>query len=262
MRGSAGQKRVPADFLETLEIPLPELPRQRRIATILERADRLRRLRRSALGIGADFLAACFVREFGDPISNPLNWEAVQLNDICELVRGSSPRPQGDPRFFKGPVPRLMIADITRDGVYVTPRIDSLTTEGAERSRPMTRGSVVMAVSGDVGLPAILACDACIHDGFVGFRSLGTELLPIYFYFVLKIRQARNRAMATGAIWQNLTTDQVKEWRIPIPPRSRQEQFANLVAYYDRLSLVHHESLRQAEHVFQTLLQRAFTSGL
>ncbi len=48
MTGSAGQKRVPADFLKRLEIPLPPLPEQRRIAAILDKADALRRKRRNS----------------------------------------------------------------------------------------------------------------------------------------------------------------------------------------------------------------------
>src|SRR5205807_2146686 len=117
------------------------------------------------------------------------NWSKVALGDLCNLVRGSSPRPQGDPRYFGGPIPRLMIADITRDGKFVTPRIDSLTDEGAKKSRPMLKGSVVMAVSGAVGLPAILEVDACIHDGFVGFRDLCSDIQPSFlFEFLLSTR--------------------------------------------------------------------------
>src|SRR5882672_4670728 len=37
MTGSAGQRRVPADFLKRLEIPLPPLDKQRRIAAILDK---------------------------------------------------------------------------------------------------------------------------------------------------------------------------------------------------------------------------------
>jgi hypothetical protein len=56
----------------------------------------------------------------------PINpdWPVVELAQISTIVRGSSPRPQGDPKLFGGPIPRLMVADITRDGMYVTPRID------------------------------------------------------------------------------------------------------------------------------------------
>jgi len=55
----------------------------------------------------------------------------VKLGNLCDVVRGSSPRPKEDPRFYGGSVPRLMVADLTRDGRLATPRIDSLTEEGA-----------------------------------------------------------------------------------------------------------------------------------
>jgi type I restriction enzyme, S subunit len=95
----------------------------------------------------------------------------MKLGNLCDIVRGSSPRPQGDPRYYGGSIPRLMIADVTRDGVYVTPQIDSLTEEGSMKSRPMKKGDVIIAVSGDPGRACILNVDACIHDGFVGLRN-------------------------------------------------------------------------------------------
>ena len=64
MTGSAGQKRVPTRFLEDVPIPLPPLPEQQRIAAILERADRLRRLRRYALELSEGYLQAVFVEMF------------------------------------------------------------------------------------------------------------------------------------------------------------------------------------------------------
>lgn len=42
MTGSAGQRRVPSAYLQSLQIPLPPLPEQRRIAAILDEADALR----------------------------------------------------------------------------------------------------------------------------------------------------------------------------------------------------------------------------
>lgn len=49
MTGSAGQRRVPVAFLQELQIPLPPLPEQRRIAAILDHADALRAKRRQVL---------------------------------------------------------------------------------------------------------------------------------------------------------------------------------------------------------------------
>jgi type I restriction enzyme S subunit len=183
-----------------------------------------------------------------------MSFDSVAIDDICELVRGSSPRPQGDPRFFGGSVPRLMVADMTRDGMYVTPSIDSLTEEGAKQSRPMKAGDVVMVVSGLVGLPSILKIDACIHDGLVGFRNLDKKVMSEYLYYWLLSSQEHTRTQTSGAIWQNLTTEQIKEWKLPLPPLTEQKRIASLLARADRL-----RSLRRTAHELgESLLQSVF----
>jgi type I restriction enzyme S subunit len=179
------QPNISQAIIRDTLVPLPPLDEQRRIVGLLDRAAEIRRRADAARAKARAIIPALFLDTFGDPATNPKGWKSVALDEVCDLVRGSSPRPQGDPRFFGGPVPRLMISDITRDGAYVTPRTDSLTIEGANRSRPMKAGDVVMAVSGAVGLPAILTIDACIHDGFVGFRNLRREITAQCFYYFL-----------------------------------------------------------------------------
>ncbi|MBE0435454.1 MAG: restriction endonuclease subunit S, partial [Methylomicrobium sp.] len=61
MTGSAGQKRVPADFLKRVEIPLPPLPEQKRIAAILDKADAIRRKRQQAIQLADEFLRSVFL---------------------------------------------------------------------------------------------------------------------------------------------------------------------------------------------------------
>jgi len=115
---------------------------------ILDEAEALRRLRAQADERLKALSISLFLEMFGNPLSGSSQWQTQRVSDICDLVRGSSPRPKGDPRYFGGPVPRLMIEDITRDGWWVTPRVDSLTFEGARLSRPVKAGTVVMAVRG------------------------------------------------------------------------------------------------------------------
>ena len=132
-------------------IPLPPLPEQKRIAAILDKADAIRRKREKAIELTDSFLRSVFLEMFGDPLKNPHDFETKKIEDICDLVRGSSPRPKGDSRYYGGPIPRLMVEDLSRDGRYVYPRIDTLTVEGAKKSRPVKAGTIVMVVSGDVG---------------------------------------------------------------------------------------------------------------
>ena len=152
------------------------------------------------------------------------------IQEICTVVRGSSPRPQGDPRYYGGKIPRLMVSDLTRDGMYVTPMIDSLTEEGALKSRPMKKGEIVIAVSGNPGEPCILSIDACIHDGFVGLRDLDEKItFPPYLYQYLKFIKETNKAKAVGAIYKNLNTDQIKSFEIPLPPLATQKKIAAIL---------------------------------
>ena len=257
MSGAAGQKRVGSDFLKGFEIPLPPLPEQKRIAAILDKADAIHRKRQQAIQLADDFLRAVFLDMFGDPVTNPKGWPTMRVDELCAIVRGSSPRPQGDPRFYGGPVPRLMVADLTRDGKLVTPMIDSLTTEGAKKSRPIEAGTVVMAVSGNVGLTSVLAIDACIHDGFIAFKELDVnKVKPAFLCELMMFLKSTHASRQAGAIFQNLTTSQIKEMEIPIPPSAFQDKFLSISRKATELYGEEGFSL------FESLSQRAFSGQL
>jgi len=179
----------------------------------------------------------------------------MKLESICEVVRGSSPRPQGDKRYYGGSIPRLMVADITRDGKQVIPKIDSLTEQGAKLSRPMKQGDIVIAVSGNPGLPAILAVDACIHDGFAGLRNLDiAKICKDYLYHYLIYIKNQNSNKAVGAIFKNLTTDQIKNIEIPLPPLAEQQRIAAILDKADALR----EKRRRAIAKLDELLESSF----
>jgi type I restriction enzyme S subunit len=160
----------------------------------------------------------------------------VTINELATVVRGSSPRPQGDPRYYGGEIPRLMVSDLTRDGMYVTPKIDFLTSEGATKSRPMIKGDLILAVSGNPGEPCILNVNACIHDGFVGFRNLDvSKAYTPYLYHFFKYNKEKSKAQAVGAIFKNLNTDQIKGIKIPLPPLPQQQKIASILDAADAL---------------------------
>ncbi len=201
----ANVKHLKVDGFYSFSIPLPPLEIQEQFVTELGNYQKV---------IDG---AKQIVTNYKPLIKIDASWKTVDVDSICKLVRGSSPRPQGDSRYYGGKVPRLMISDVTRDGMYVMPETDFLTEEGAKLSRPMKKGEVVMAVSGNPGLPSILKVDACIHDGWVGFRELSKDILPEFFYYVLFYQKVVNHSLSIGAVFKNLTTDQVKGFKIPLP---------------------------------------------
>ena len=250
------------EFLGTT-IPLPPVTEQKRIARVLDAADALRTKRREAFAQLDTLLQSTFLDMFGDPVSNPMGWEEHEVEKVCRIVRGSSPRPKGDPQFYGGPVPRLMVSDITRDGFWVTPRIDSLTEAGAKKSRNVPAGTVVMAVSGEVGVVATVQVPCCVHDGFVAFLDLDESVFGSHFFMfqfhLLKMTHERRKA---GAIFQNLTTRDIKAMRLPTPTTDLQHQFAAIVESVEHQKARQRAHLAELDTLFASLQSRAFRGDL
>jgi type I restriction enzyme S subunit len=169
----------------------------------------------------------------------PNDWRVGKVGIIAKVIRGSSPRPKGDPRYYGGPIPRLMGEDVTRDGKYVTPTVDSLTIEGAKLSRPMLKGTLVMICSGNVGLSSFLAVDCCIHDGFIAFPEISNECDPNFLYYTFNSQLHRLFQNAThGGVFTNLTTDIIKNFELVLPPKDEQDFIGSEVSNLD-LKLKH-----------------------
>ena len=204
-------KGIKINHIADIKIPLLPLPVQQKIAAILDVADALKQKDKALIVKYDELTKSLFLDMFGDPVTNPMAWKMEKLGLSCTVIRGSSPRPKGDPRYYGGTVPRLMVADVTRDGMYVTPKIDFLTEEGSKKSRPMKKGDMVMAVSGKPGIPAILNTDCCIHDGFAGFKNFNENynFVFLYYYFINYVEQVSSRSV--GAIFKNITTDDIRK---------------------------------------------------
>lgn len=244
------QAGIESNTLASFKIPLPTLPEQQHIVDLLRQAETFHHSRISTQETLDTVIREQYMTLFGDVLRNDKKWPVRKISQISELVRGSSPRPQGDPRLFGGPVPRLMVSDLTRDGLWVNATTDSLTEEGAKSSRPMPAQSVVMAVSGAPGLTAILNHDACIHDGFVGLRDLNTDLLPEFVAFTLNLLRVKNDQQAVGAVFRNLTTDQVKSMVIPVPPIEKQRTFRQFLLQWQAIQ----RDIKKSRHLLGELM--------
>jgi type I restriction enzyme M protein len=218
LSGGGAQPNISQTIIKKFKIPLPPLSVQEEIVAEIDGYQKIIDGARQV------------VDNYKPTIKIDPDWKMVEVDELCNLVRGSSPRPKSDKRFYGGNVPRLMVSDVTRDRMYTTPLTDFLTEEGAKHSRLMKKNEVVMAVSGNPGLPTILAIDAYIHDGFVGYRELSKNLIPEYFYFVLLwMKEASNR-QSIGAVFKNLSTTQIKHFKIPVPPLSIQQEIVTQIA--------------------------------
>jgi type I restriction enzyme S subunit len=89
--GSAGQQRVPADFLKMFPIPVPPLAEQERIVKLLDEADELRKLRVQADRCTAALIPSLFHEMFGDPLKKNSRLPILPLGEVVDLGSGATP---------------------------------------------------------------------------------------------------------------------------------------------------------------------------
>jgi type I restriction enzyme S subunit len=190
------------------------------------------------------------------------DWETTTLGEIAKIVRGASPRPKGDPKYYGGNVPRLMVSDVTRDYFYVTPNTNFLTEEGAKNSRFLEKGSVLIQVSGNPGTPAILNIDACIHDGFAGLKNLNEDIIDKEFLalYLLKIKN-QNKKLAFGSTFKNLQTYTLKKIPIPLPPIPEQKQIAHILSTIQEAKAKTEGVIEAAQELKKSMMKHLFTYG-
>ncbi len=161
-------------------------------------------------------------------------WEKPKLSERMEVFRGASPRPKGDPRYYGGEIPRLMIKDVTRDGKYAFPCIDFLTEEGAKKSRLLKKGSIVLSCSGTrVAIPGILGIDACIHDGWLAFKNFKDIDKEFLYNLFVKLHEKMQGSATTGGVFNNLTTSIIRDLRMGFPSLPEQQKIASFLSAVD-----------------------------
>lgn len=223
-------KHLPKEKLQKVQIAVPDLPTQRRIADILSAYDDLIENNRRRIALleqaARELYREWFVRlrfpghehvKIVDGV--PEGWKVNQIDEIASVRRGASPRPIND--FMGGPVPWLKIGDATASGSpFVFATKEGVTEEGARRSVLLADGDLVLSNSATCGIPFFIGMDACIHDGWLYFKDV--KLVSKNFLY-LAFQNERDRMLSgigEGAVQKNFNTDYVGKQTMLIPPVS------------------------------------------
>lgn len=263
---------VSRDYLETLKLPLPPLSEQKRIASLLARADRLRSLRRTARALGESLLQSVFLEMFGE--EQKQNYVTIQeLMDSEVIVDMQDGNHGGDyPRtseFVSEGIPFLTATNVIGNRVF----LDDAPRLKPERAYKLRIGwvkpnDVLLSHNATVGRVAIMPNfegEVVLGTSLTYYRLNPEVLLPRYFSGIL---QSKHFQSQLESFMGQTTRNQVpitrqRELFIPVPPPlSKQEEFAGVVARVEGLRGRMSESERQAEELFESLLALSFVVGL
>ena len=168
-------------------------------------------------------------------------WEQRKLGDLAEIVRGASPRPISDPKWFdnNSDVGWLRIADVTaQDGRirYLEQKISEL---GQEKTRVVKIPHLLLSIAATVGKPVINYVPTGVHDGFLIFLNPKFNILYTFWWLEM-FREKWNKYGQPGS-QVNLNSDLVKNQVINIPNEKEQEKISSFLESLDKIITLHQQ---------------------
>jgi len=195
----------------------------------------------------------------------PVGWNVKIITDLSNPVRGGSPRPAGDPKYFNGTyIPWLTVASLTnlpKSKLFVN-KIDSyLTKEGSLRSRILEKDTLIIANSGaTLGIVKILSIKCCANDGVAALLNLNKSINKLFLAYYMNTRTDYLRdVVATGNGQPNLNTTLIGNLQIPLPPLPEQEAIAEVLSDTDALIGALEKRIAKKRLIKQGTMQKLLT---
>jgi len=247
---------------EGIELEIPS--RYREIAQKLEQVDRLRRLRRYALEMGESFLKATFIKLFGDPYASKRS-DVACLQDIA--IINPAIKPTLDDREELSFVPMSDVDE--KNGEIVGVQIRKYG-DVKKRYTAFENGDVLFAKITPCMENGKSAIAKNLRNG-IGFGSTEWHVLRptprtnsewlLGLVRLDSVRQNAARRFVGSAGQQRVPEDFLAQLMVSVPPSADLEQYKIMCNRHETLIHTNQEALRQAEHLFQSLLHQAFSEN-
>jgi type I restriction enzyme S subunit len=258
------------EHLDEMQIPVPSLTEQQKIAEVLDRGEALRAKRRAAIAQLDTLTQSIFFSLFGDPESNSNSYPLRALADSIQLKGGFAFKSAD---YVSDGIPLIRIGEVNRG--RVTPGCACFLPRGytTSHSRFVIRpGDMLMSLTGttgkdDYGNVIILdsTFDQYLLNQRVALLQPDSKLLDKHYLFYL-LRQPKIKSKLTaksrGIRQANISNGDVLELRVPLPPLFVQHEFACGIATVEKLKAAHSASLTELDNLFCVLQHRAFRGEL
>lgn len=255
-------RRIVLRDLRNVSLPVPPLAEQERVVKLLDEADELRKLRAQADRRAADLIPALFHEMFGDPLANPKCWPQSLFAEVGKLDRGRSKnRPRDEPCLYGGEHPFIQTGDVANANGQITTHTQTYSEKGLAQSRMWPTGTLVITIAANIGKTAILTFPACFPDSMVGFVP-SKKVLVDYVRQWLVTMESHLEEAAPQMAQKNINLRILSKLVIPVPPLPLQQEFAQRVSEIRGLEAAQAASRQRTEHLFQSMLHRAFNQAL
>ncbi len=260
-------KHLSVKGIRDIEIVLPPLPEQRRIAAILDQADALRVKRREALAQLDNLSQSIFIEMFGDPIANSSPWATSRLGLICKKISDGT---HHSPTIQETGVPYITAKHLKNYGLdfFSSPWFvaESDHRQIYARCDPKPGDVLYIKDGATTGIAAINPYN--FEFSMLSSLALLRPNLEIvnssYLCHWLNSPTVKTELIGemAGAAIRRLTLAKIKAISIPTPPIQLQVEFAQRMSTIEGIKEKNAQSLVELDTLFASLQHRAFRGEL
>lgn len=231
--------------IKDLEIPLPPLAEQKRIAAILDKADAIRRKRQQAIQLADDFLRSVFLDMFGDPVTNPKSSEVLPMTKCFDITTGKL---NSNAAVENGKYPFFTCAK----------EIFAIDDYAFDQEALLLAGNNAQA-----------EYDVKHYNGkFNAYQR--TYVLTLknndwsypFFKFALEYQLQNLKRVSKGSNTKYITMEIMERTLLPAPKEGLQNEFVKFYDKHNNLINKQYALLKQADLQFSSLSQKAFSGQL
>lgn len=247
-----------------IEILLPPLEEQRRIATTLDKVSDLIAKRRAQLDKLDLLVKARFVEMFGDPVTNPYGYPVHQLSDYIEFLTSGS---RGWAQYFSDEGEYFItIKNVKNCRITLNDVQHIVPPDNAEAKRTKVQeGDLLISITADLGRTGVVTKEIADHGAYINqhltcIRLNQKEVLPLYvaYYMESDAGKGQFQAKNQSAVKAGLNFNSINTLRLMVPPKEQQGLFINFVEQTDKSKMTIQQGLDKLETLKKALMQRYF----
>ena len=242
-------------------VPIVDICEQRRIAAVLNKVSGLIAKRWEQLRKLDELVKARFVEMFGDPVSNPYNWEKVSLSELADIRIGPFGSLLHKEDYIEGGHPLVNPSHIIDGKIVIDEKLTVSHQKYVElEAYHLKAGDVVMGRRGEMGRCAVVSQeDLLCGTGSLLIRPKG-KVTADYIQKIISFPSFKKMIedMAVGQTMPNLNVPIVSAFQIIKPPVQVQENYYTFVTQVDKSKLTIRQSLDKLEVLKKALMQQYF----
>ena len=255
--------------LKQLEVVLPPLAEQRRIAEVLDGAEALRAKRRAALAQLDSLTQSLFPDFFGNPMKNERGWTLLKVGVAGRVQLGRQRAPQY--QSGKHTRPYVRVANVYEDRLALSDVLSMDFDREDFAAYRLEYGDILLNEGQSTELVGRTAMwrneipDCCFQNTLIRFQPNRETTLPEFalalFLHYYRTGEFAKISSKTSNV-AHLGAGRFAAMPFPLPPISLQREFARRVTAVETLKTAHRASLAEMDALFATLQHRAFRGEL